>query len=133
LHIIYSGSLDDDWGIFLANPDGTDQRMLSKHHRVGVFPRWSPDATAAAYSAAPSDDLLQSDIFVAHIDDAHVDNITNHPQTHEVFGDWSPDGKMIVFYVDEPDNLYLMNPAGEYSRRITNGEFIEVFTPIWRP
>ena len=92
-------------GIYSMNIDGTDLLHLSTS---GSEPRLSPDGTLIAYSAHSSD-TLDTELYIMNIDGTGQTNVTGKADTatlhnHNIFPEWSPDGKYIVFHSDNVEN-----------------------------
>jgi dipeptidyl aminopeptidase/acylaminoacyl peptidase len=152
--------------------DGTELTFLTP----GSSATWSSDSTVTKYvafhasasyyasngsttgdprSGQPGAPPLDSDIFVANVDDviagaAVPKNITNTDQMIDEDADWSPDGTKIVFTSDptwdsgpmppDPDNrfnypykeIFMMNADGTGLRQMTFNTY-EERAPAWSP
>jgi TolB protein len=119
--------------LFLMDPDGTEQTLLTR----GSSASWAPDGKNIAFHASasyytsgglitlppirtdPGAPTPDSDIFVANADDlmsgvAIPTNITNSPEMIEEDADWSPDGTKIVFTRDPVSDGVPSNPGIDY-------------------
>lgn len=92
---------DTDRGIFTANPDGTDVRLV--YDSPGVMdtgPAWAPDGRRIAFESDsdPTGGNPEGDreIFVIDVDGNHVTQLT-HNTDHDEGPAWSPDGSMLVY------------------------------------
>jgi Tol biopolymer transport system component len=125
--------------LFLMNPDGSDQTLLTR----GSSATWSPDCKQIAFHASatyyasggaqtgvpikpdPGAATTDSDIFVANVEDllggtGQPTNITNTPGLIEDDADWSvptadaPDGRIVFTAHPTTDNPNLSNQAEIY-------------------
>ncbi len=116
--------------IYIADYDGANQRRITTNRALNIFPSWSSDARALAYTSYRRG---YPDIFVALI----YQGLQEEP-TKGVGQNWlpvySPDGSRIVFNSNRDGNpeLYVMNRDGSGVRRITNHPSIDT-TPTWSP
>jgi TolB protein len=116
--------------IYMADYDGANARRITTNRQLNIFPAWSPDARAIAYTSYRRG---YPDIFVALI----YQGIQQEP-TRGVGQNWlamySPDGTRIVFTSNRDGNpeIYVMNADGTNVRRVTNNPAIDV-TPTWSP
>ncbi len=106
-------------GIYSMNVDGTDEIYLST---TGSEPRLSPDGKLIAYSA-PSADTNDDELFIMNIDGTGKTDITGKMDTaalhaHNIFPEWSPDGKYIIFH---SDNVADPSTSGDIWRVELNG------------
>lgn len=135
-----SGNQGDVW---IMRSDGTDERNVTPDSFPDFYPRWSPDGdeilymssrpTASPFSAVlPSD---QQDLFAVTVGDESIRNVTNSA-SHEDSGDWSPNGRKIVFTrYSESDSggwgIYVMRASGGQAIPITRDIFTS--SPAWSP
>ena len=103
--------------IYTINSDGTDQTHLTGSPGLGLPPDWSPDGKQIAFSGQTLTGTYESnyDIYVMNADGTGKTNITNTPDQQEHNAAWSPDGKKIASYVEEPSGaspIYVMNADG---------------------
>jgi TolB protein len=150
----YPGTIDRS-DLFVMNTDGTDQTFVVR----GSSASWSPDSKRIVFHASasgagapknpglPGSSTVDSDIFVANVDDllagvAQPTNLTNNGAAFiEDDAEWSPDGEKIVYVRPppateaEPDpepELYVMNADGGETQRLTVNE-AEERGPTWSP
>jgi TolB protein len=116
--------------IFIADYDGANQRRVTVNRQLNVFPSWSPDGRAIAYTSYRRG---YPDIFISLIYQGTMETPTNgHGQNWlPVF---SPDGARIAFTSNRDGNseIYVMNRDGSGVRRLTNHPAIDV-TPTFSP
>ena len=116
--------------IFIADYDGANQRRVTVNRQLNVFPSWSPDGRAIAYTSYRRG---YPDIFISLIYQGTMETPTNGAGQNwlPVF---SPDGARIAFTSNRDGNseIYVMNRDGSGVRRLTNHPAIDV-TPTWSP
>ena len=104
--------------IFIADYDGANQRRVTVNRALNVFPSWSPDGRAIAYTSYRRG---YPDIFVSLIYQGTMETPTNGTGQNwlPVF---SPDGARIAFTSNRDGNseIYVMNRDGSSVRRLTN-------------
>ena len=116
--------------IFIADYDGANQRRVTVNRQLNVFPSWSPDGRAIAYTSYRRG---YPDIFISLIYQGTMETPTNG-QGQNWLPVFSPDGARIAFTSNRDGNseIYLMNRDGSGVRRLTNHPAIDV-TPTWSP
>ena len=116
--------------IFIADYDGANQRRVTVNRQLNVFPSWSPDGRAIAYTSYRRG---YPDIFISLIYQGTMETPTSGTGQNwlPVF---SPDGARIAFTSNRDGNseIYVMNRDGSAVRRLTNHPAIDV-TPTWSP
>jgi len=116
--------------IFIADYDGANQRRVTVNRQLNVFPSWSPDGRAIAYTSYRRG---YPDIFISLIYQGTMETPTNG-QGQNWLPVFSPDGTRIAFTSNRDGNseIYVMNRDGSGVRRLTNHPAIDV-TPTWSP
>jgi RNA polymerase sigma factor (sigma-70 family) len=143
--IAYGDNLVGHFGIYTANPDGTDDRRLTDGVNDG-WPSWSPDGTRIAFSSsggAPdakpcgsgAESMCPADIYVMNADGTAVTRLTDDPAS-EYQPAWSPVGTKIAFVRSNGNgvaqDLYVMNADGTNPTPLAAGAGTLVH-PTWSP
>lgn len=106
-----------DWDIYTARGDGTEQANVTHHPASDVYPRLNRDATRIVFSSNRDGNY---EIYTMNPDGSGLARLTNHPE-NDIYPGWSPDGGQIVFqsYRDGQAEIYVMNADGSNLRRLT--------------
>lgn len=106
------------WGsIWVMKPDGTEKvRLTDGTQGDDFYPRPSPDGRKVLFQRTG----WTSHLFVMDADGSNVRDLT--PTAHATVGDWSPDGKKIVFGSSRDGNpeIYVMDADGSNVTRVTD-------------
>jgi TolB protein len=116
--------------IFIADYDGFNQRRVTVNRQLNVFPSWSPDGRAIAYTSYRRG---YPDIFISLIYQGTMETPTNGTGQNWLPA-FSPDGTRIAFTSNRDGNseIYVMNRDGSGLRRLTTHPAIDS-TPTWSP
>ncbi len=108
----------------LANPDGSDQRVLLRNGQRKDLLAWSPDSTLLAYSQVSSGQTS------LHVVDLR--GTSRQIVAHGAWPTWSPEGTRLVFASDMYGamNLFLYDFTNGEIRRLTDTRAAD-YTPIW--
>lgn len=131
--LYYAGR--DPTGIYMMNPDGSNQTLLIKGW-VGNF-ALSSDGKNMAYSDGINIEGRGIHVYVRNLESGKTTQLTHNKSTIDEFPDWSPDGKSIAFASaplkgneDGQYDIYVVNADGSNLTRLTeNGGF----SPSWSP
>lgn len=135
----HKGESREGYRIFLMNPDGSQQKPLTKSEAFEVDPVWSPNGKQLAFAGV---DLKSesANIYVMNADGTGRKQLTKQgANTLAAAPSWSPDGKQLVFHVREPEGkereardgrLFVMDADGQNRRRLGTGPGI---LPAWSP
>jgi TolB protein len=116
--------------IYISDYDGENQQRVTVGRTLNSFPTWSPDSRSIAYVSWRRG---QPNIFVSHIYDGTLDELTKGP-SESYNPSYSPDGTRIAFAStrDGHAQIYVANRDGSNVRRLTNGTSLDT-TPTWSP
>lgn len=138
--LIYMSGVSGTYGIYTANPDGTDEQRLTNTAAGELFPAFSPDGTRIAYASAggasPAD-MTRWDIYVMYSDGSGITRLTDN-EAYDSYPKWSPDGSRIAFGSDRHQTgkweVYVMNSDGSGASRLTTlPAGVTAINPVWRP
>jgi TolB protein len=118
--------------IYIADYDGANQKRVTVNRTLNIFPIWSADGRAIAYTSYRRG---FPDIYVASIYQGTFDTPARGTERiHNWLAAWSPDGSRIAFTSNRDGNpeLYVMNVDGSNLRRLTNHPAVDT-TPTWSP
>ena len=96
-----------------------------------LFPQWSPDGSKILFT-----DKDVWNLYTINVDGTNLTQVTNFRSSG---GDWSPDGKQVVFQSDfqntakDIPDIYTMDVGGENLVDITNTPAILDIAPRWSP
>jgi Tol biopolymer transport system component len=88
--------------VVIHNLDGSGSRVVAHAGEWNPHLDWSPDGTRVLYY-----DWRSRDIWTVDIRTGDHQNITRTPDRSESSAQWSPDGKQIVFSIDDPDRCHI--------------------------
>ena len=120
---------DDQWQLWVANADLSNQRQISSGPYTSGFATWNPNGTRLAIDSNRSDpDLTDgdfpNDVFTMNPDGTGVVRVTDFGGGFSGDPGWSPNGKWLTFESDGGDyptnqGIYVSHPDGSHLRRIT--------------
>jgi Tol biopolymer transport system component/streptogramin lyase len=131
----YAQDSDDHqvhFGIFTANPDGSNARLLVEGLNEG-WPSWSPDGTKITFSSTRADPAIKNcepggdlscptDIYVMNADGTGISRVTDDAAP-EYAPAWSPDGTQIAFVRSQggAQAIDVVNTDGTGLRQLATG------------
>jgi Tol biopolymer transport system component len=118
--------------IYVVDPDGTSEILLSDGLTDDWNPTWSPDGTQIAFQTDRDGDR---EIYVMNADGTSQVNLTNSPTKDDQTPVWSPDGSQIVYMSLDGDywDIYVMNADGTGQTSVTNTPMTDEYRPTWSP
>ena len=129
--IAFTSNRDQDFEIYVMNPDGTGQTRLTNHPAQDQMPAWSADRTKISFV---SDRDGNDEIYVMNADGTGQTRLTNDPN-YDYHPAWSPDGAKIAFARSSGNTnfqIYVMNADGTDQTRLTN-DLAGDNWPSWSP
>ena len=99
----------DRYEIYVANADGSGQRLLAR----GTDPAWSPDGQKIAFRSARDGN---GEVYVVNADGSGLQRLTRNPGP-DGGPVWSPGGRKIFF--EGRGDVYVMNADGSGQRNLT--------------
>jgi Tol biopolymer transport system component len=139
--IAFVNQLPNTGGIYLMNPDGTEERQLTSMPIYTAL-RWSADRSKIVFDGGPT-----NDVYVINADGTGERQLTNtfplqlrgRRNNEEQFPTISPDGSRIAFEADlvpitdfANSEIYVVNPDGTGLTNLTNKPGGD-FRPAWSP
>jgi len=115
--LVYQSYRDNNWEIYTANDDGSQEIRLTFHNASDIHPRFNRGCTRIVFSSKRSGNY---DIWAMNADGSGLTRLTTSSKD-EVFPAWSPDGSRIAFtsYRDNQAEIYVMNADGSGQTRLT--------------
>jgi len=120
---------DDQWQLWVANADLSNQRQISFGPYTSGFATWNPDGTRLAFDsnrADPdlTDDVSPNEVFTMNPDGTGVVQVTDYGAGYSGDPGWSPNGEWLTYESDRGGDLadqgiYVSRPDGTQLRRIT--------------
>lgn len=115
---------EKDGTIYKVDADGKNKIMLVTSDAVA--PVWSPDSKKIAYLRNKHDYVAS--LCIMNPDGTGKKEIVEGWIEYDSRQSWSPDGKKIVFTMDDPSNIYIVNVDGSGLTQRAIG-----FYPQWSP
>lgn len=128
--IVYQSYRDNNWEIYTANDDGSQETRLTFHNAPDIHPRFNRGCTRIVFASKRSGNY---DIWVMNADGSGLAQLTTSSKD-DVFPAWSPDGSRIAFtsYRDDQPEVYVMNADGSGQTRLTWEAGYDGM-PVWSP
>jgi len=128
--LVFQSYRDDNWEIYLANGDGSNQTRLTNHSASDIYPRLNRGCTRIAFASNRTGNY---EIFTMNPDGSGLWQLTAN-SADDGNPSWSPDGTRIAFeaYRDGQAEIYVMNADGSGQTRLTwDGAYDGM--PAWSP
>jgi len=138
--IAYETYVDNNWEIFVMNPDGSNPVNLTKTpNQHEHYPQVSPDGSKICFSVDDGEDReAVRSLYVMDIDGSHRKKLVDHAR--EPF--WSPDGKMIGFLSQEFPKFNVMDfyttgmnfydlASGKIEAHVNSTNLHHLYNPCW--
>lgn len=93
--------------LMVVNADGSGLRELARGHH----PAWSPDGSKLVFDVVRDDGhrITSSDLCVVNADGTELTALTQTPDALETEPDWSPDGRRIVYRLEDTGQICVLN------------------------
>lgn len=135
--IVFSKIAKQQSQIFTMRADGTDKRRLTLSTYASRNPSWHPSGRKILFDRGRSGIPIGStDLFVMKRDGSRLRNLTSTSRRWELEGDWSPNGRRIVYVSFHPgkqsnSHIFVMGADGSNRRQITSGADYIDSAPRW--
>jgi len=117
--------------VYVADLLGDDIRQVTRHHRLTVSPRFSPNGRLLAYTSYHSGN---PNLYITDLTQSKFTRAVSQRSGLNLAPAWSSDGKTLAITLSQDGNpdLYLMDTKGEIKKRLTANSGINV-SPSWSP
>jgi Tol biopolymer transport system component len=128
--VFYSSRAGAPSKIYVMNPDGSGQQIVTSGAGADIWPDISPNGR---YIAFASNRTGNNEIWVLELAAGHLWNVSNHTGDDN-WPRWSPNGQQIAFHSNRDGNynLYVVNADGSGLRRVTSDAALDQW-PDWSP
>lgn len=150
--IAFSSSRDGNFEIYVMNPDGSEERRLTKQPAADLYPAWSPDGAEIAFVSMRDGD---EEIFLMDASGGNVRQLTRNrppllvpkpdklspgrtlastPRLADIDPSWSPDGEQIAFSSNRDGDfeIFVMDRDGRNVKQLTHNDAMDK-EPVWSP
>ncbi len=120
--VYFSRPVNGNHKLVRMKPDGSQLEILTDRNSNDLMPRLSPDEQKLLFYSDRDGNL---EVYTMNLASKEITRLTNHP-LQDIRGDWSSDGKKIVFERGNKQNsqhIYLMNADGSEQRQLTTSGY----------
>jgi Tol biopolymer transport system component len=100
--LAFASNYTGQFHIYTMRYDGTGLQQITPDSTTDWAPEWSPrgnDIAFARETPAPNTSAgVDEDIWMVHSDGSQLQQLTNDPARADLFPNWSPDGRYVIFY-----------------------------------
>lgn len=117
--------------IYLADLFGNNPRQVTRHRKIAVSPRFTPDGLFLSYT---SYHRANPNLYLTELAQDRITTPISQRKGLNMAPAWAPDGKTMAITLSSggsPD-LYLLNREGEIIEQLTKNAGINV-SPSWSP
>jgi Tol biopolymer transport system component len=127
--IAFATDRDGNSEIYVMNPDGSQQRRLTRHGASDTGPSWAPDARRLVFASNRSGVWA---LWKMDADGANLQQITRGPADYDP--EWSPDGERVAFerLVGRDREVFVVNQDGTDLRNVSSTAGADI-DPRWAP
>ena len=117
--------------VYVADLLGDSIKQITRHRRLTVSPRFSPNGRLLAYTSYHSGN---PNLYITDLTQSRFTRAISQRSGLNLAPAWSPDGRSMVITMSKDGNpdLYLMDMKGKIKRRLTAKAGINV-SPSWSP
>jgi TolB protein len=117
--------------IFLTDVFGNELRQITKHRKIAISPRFTPDGLFISYTSYHRDN---PNLYLTELAQSKITIPISRRKGLNMAPAWAPggDSMVITLSIDGNPDLYLMGRDGEIIRQLTKDEGINV-SPSWSP
>jgi TolB protein len=125
-HIYFTSTRTGHKEIWMMDPDGGNQRQITRYNSISIQPAVSPDGTKIAFTS-----YLRSNpgIFVFSVDPVRDLRFYNQRASVNSSPSFTPDGKQIIYSSSAPNDrccrIFVANLDGSGLRPISSGAWID--------
>jgi TolB protein len=126
-HVYFVSNRTGHKEIWVMDPDGKNQRQLTRFRSTSIQPTVSPDGSKIAFTSYAR---INPAIFIFSVDPVRDLRFYNQRASVNETPEFTPDGKQMVYASSAPNDrccrIYIANLDGSGLRPITNSSFIDV-------